>query len=57
LSPRVAVCVSDRSEFFFSPPSRNDKKGCNLWLLRLAPIKGVFPVHAVPSKDQVFFLL
>ncbi|XP_027908312.1 uncharacterized protein LOC114167424 isoform X1 [Vigna unguiculata] len=51
--PRVSIRVSDRPEFFFSPRPWNDKKGCNLWLLKVVPIKGVFPVHAVPSKDQV----
>ncbi|BAT97219.1 hypothetical protein VIGAN_09060300 [Vigna angularis var. angularis] len=53
LRPRVAVRVSDRPEFFLSPRPRKEKKGCNLWLLKVVPIKGVFPVHAVPSKDQV----
>ncbi|KAK7382415.1 hypothetical protein VNO80_01266 [Phaseolus coccineus] len=53
LSPRVAIRVSDRPEFFFSPRSRSGKKGCNVCLLKLVPVKGIFPVHAVPSKDQV----
>ncbi|CAJ1949046.1 unnamed protein product [Sphenostylis stenocarpa] len=53
LSPRVAIRVADRAEFFFTPRSRNGRKGCNLWVLKLVPNKGIFPVHAVPSKDQV----
>ncbi|XP_014516815.1 uncharacterized protein LOC106774358 [Vigna radiata var. radiata] len=53
LPPRVAIHVSDRPEFFLSTRPRKEKKGCNLWLLKVVPIKGVFPVHAVPSKDQV----
>lgn len=57
LPPRVAIRVSDRPEFFLSTRPRKEKKGCNLWLLKVVPIKGVFPVHAVPSKDQVFFFL
>ncbi|ESW05909.1 hypothetical protein PHAVU_010G002900 [Phaseolus vulgaris] len=52
-SPRVAIRVSDRPEFFFSPRSRNGNKGCNACLLKLVPVKAIFPVHAVPSKDQV----
>ncbi|TKY63476.1 Cyclomaltodextrin glucanotransferase [Spatholobus suberectus] len=53
LSPRVALRVSDGPEFCFSLRSRNDKKGCNLWLLKLVQSKGIYPVHAVPPKDQV----
>ncbi|KAK7390653.1 hypothetical protein VNO78_25999 [Psophocarpus tetragonolobus] len=53
-SPRVSLIrVSDRPEFCFTLRSRNDRKGCNLLLLKLVQKKGLYPVHAVPPKDQV----
>ena len=57
-SHRVGVVhVPDRVEFCFSLRSRNDKRSCNCWLLKLVQNKGIYPVHAVPSKTEVCFFL
>ncbi|KAL3027459.1 hypothetical protein AAZX31_03G053700 [Glycine max] len=52
-SPRVPLCVSDRPEFCFTLRSKNEKKGWNLLLLKLVRNNDLYPVHAVPPKDQV----
>ncbi|KAL5180428.1 Alpha-amylase [Glycine soja] len=53
-SPRVCLRVSYRPEFCFTLRSKNEKKGCNSLLLKLVRNKGVvYPVHAVPPKNQV----
>lgn len=54
-SPRVPLCVSDRPEFCFTLRSKNEKKGWNLLLLKLVRNNDLYPVHAVPPKDQVCF--
>ncbi|KAH1068787.1 hypothetical protein GLYMA_03G062500v4 [Glycine max] len=52
-SPRVPLCVSDRPKFCFTLRSKNEKKGWNLLLLKLVRNNDLYPVHAVPPKDQV----
>ncbi|KAK7339863.1 hypothetical protein VNO77_20549 [Canavalia gladiata] len=49
-APKSAAYVSNASQFFLSP---NDKKGCNFPLLKLDHNKGIYPLHAAPSKTQV----
>ncbi|KAG5054168.1 hypothetical protein JHK85_006678 [Glycine max] len=51
-SPRVPLCVSDRPKFCFTLRSKNEKKGWNLLLLKLVRNNDLYPVHAVPPKDQ-----
>ncbi|TKY65862.1 Glucoamylase protein [Spatholobus suberectus] len=48
--PKCAPLVSNTPKFSLSP---NDKKGCNFVFPKLVQNKGVFPLHAVPSKTLV----
>ena len=50
--PKCAIDVSNTPRFSLS---QNDKKGCNLGFPKLVQNKGLFPLHAVPSKTMVLF--
>ena len=52
--PKCAIHVSNTPKFSLS--QLNDKKGCNLGFPKLVQNnKGLFPLHAVPSKTMVLF--
>ncbi|KAK7349848.1 hypothetical protein VNO77_07609 [Canavalia gladiata] len=53
VSPKLAFRNSDRPEFCFSLRSRNDQKGRNFWLLKLAQNNVVHPLHAGQPKHRV----
>ncbi|MED6148783.1 hypothetical protein PIB30_056138 [Stylosanthes scabra] len=46
----AAAHVPERVDFYFSPKSKNDKRGCgSFWFLRK---KGISPIHAAPPKTE-----
>lgn len=56
-SPRIPVHVSDRHELCFTFYSRNYNKAPNFCLLNQLQNKGIHPILAVPSENQVNFFL
>ncbi|KAK7294681.1 hypothetical protein RJT34_17571 [Clitoria ternatea] len=52
-SPKCASFVTNAPKFCFSPYA---KKWCNFPFLKLEQNKGIYPVHALPSKQIAYYV-